>query len=193
MPDRNAGSECRIECRIERLYQNTRDAASAGPAIAPNPRECSMLFGFTDERDPNGFRHVGDDGILRYFNGNGEVLNYKRLDKEQLSNLASTYPEPEHRDHLHDVWKDVNSSTVSSEQIWNPSKELLPVVLKQPELLQETGVSKKPKAPDVLKRSDGGENVNCLVISCYTDGECAVWDCWYCLHHDEFISGICMQ
>ncbi|EEH35484.1 hypothetical protein PAAG_06531 [Paracoccidioides lutzii Pb01] len=149
--------------------------------------------GFTNDelRDPNGFSHIGDDGVLRSFNGDGEVISYERLDKEQLSNLASWYPEPEHRDHLHDVWKDANSSTVSMEQIWNPPKELLPVVLKQPQLRRRAGVTKKREAPNGLNHSDG-ENINCLILSCYSDGECIVWGCRNCRHYDEFFSGYCL-
>ncbi|KKZ63040.1 hypothetical protein EMCG_02610 [[Emmonsia] crescens] len=84
--------------------------------------------------DPDGLKHVGDDGILRSYDGNGSVIDYARFDQDQLMAIAGWAESPEEKDHLKNLWKNVTTLKVEENQIWAPPPHLRPAVSKEQEL-----------------------------------------------------------
>ncbi|OAX85406.1 hypothetical protein ACJ72_00217 [Emergomyces africanus] len=73
-----------------------------------------------------GFTHVGNDGVVRSYNGKGEVIDAARLTPQQLVAVAQEAPSADEKKHLLDVWANVDSSKVNETQMWNPPQHVLP-------------------------------------------------------------------
>ncbi|KAL2855306.1 hypothetical protein BJY01DRAFT_204419 [Aspergillus pseudoustus] len=73
-----------------------------------------------------GFVHLGDDGVLRSYNGAGLVLGYHALDPDQIAQYNSGFPISA-QEHLREVFKGVNGRAVTDPaQLTNPVAELRP-------------------------------------------------------------------
>ncbi|OJD13982.1 hypothetical protein AJ78_05619 [Emergomyces pasteurianus Ep9510] len=101
--------------------------------------------------DPSQLTHIGADGVLRVFAADSTVLGYVRLTTEQLQHWIDDHMSVRTEEELkllQEIWADADASKVSEDQIWNPSVDLLPKVLVEPQ--QEEQVTPAPAA--VLRR-----------------------------------------
>ncbi|OJD15360.1 hypothetical protein AJ78_04365 [Emergomyces pasteurianus Ep9510] len=85
------------------------------------------------KEDLSGVLHLGDDGILRSFNGDGLVIDYARFDQAQLQAVISWYSgDKEKQKHLQQLWMNIDSSLITEEQILHPPQHLLPAFITAP-------------------------------------------------------------
>ncbi|PGH36556.1 hypothetical protein GX50_00593 [[Emmonsia] crescens] len=136
--------------------------------------------------DPNGFQHIGDDGVMRSFNEAGQVMGYARVNRDGLLGFIADRKSiltPEEKAHLTELWSAVDSSQVNTEQIWQPSKELLPAVLKQ-QLVDKSPV--KPSAGLQKRRP-----LYCKRFSCRYNTDCKTVGCLTCTHVGRLEVGSC--
>ncbi|OJD14647.1 hypothetical protein AJ78_05023 [Emergomyces pasteurianus Ep9510] len=129
--------------------------------------------------DPDQINHISADGILRVFAVDGTVLGYVRLTAEQLQHWidshASVLTEEELR-LLQEAWANADTSKVSEEQIWNPSADLLPQVLVNPQ--QERPVT---PAPAMVVRRKLVPRLICDAYRCTATRDCHVVGCGKCI------------
>ncbi|PGH23799.1 hypothetical protein GX50_08982 [[Emmonsia] crescens] len=92
-----------------------------------NNKNVSDIFGSLKTVE-NGFFHLGDDKVLRSYDGNGNVIDYALPEDSHLKAVANFFSKRT-QEHVYRVWEDVDSSKFSEEHIWNPPAHLLPLRL----------------------------------------------------------------
>ncbi|KKZ64390.1 hypothetical protein EMCG_09629 [[Emmonsia] crescens] len=150
--------------------------------------------------DPKGFNHIGDDGILRSFNEEGEVIGYTRLTHDQLLDIIETSPwSPGKKEYLAQQWSAADSPQVSMEQIWQPPKGLLPLRFAEPERFrlkreqqqqqqQQQQSAKSPTVSLMLKPLPEW----CKRHMCYRHEECKFLGCFHCMFYSQLPYGDCI-
>ncbi|KKZ63793.1 hypothetical protein EMCG_01897 [[Emmonsia] crescens] len=132
---------------------------------------------------PDGFTHVGDDGIARSFDAKGKVIDFARLSNDQLTALAKRSSNAEDRDYLLGGWDGVDGWSVGLDQIWNPPRHLLPhppdseAGSMDPTAMAARGIGKSKRKPSSLK-TRGPE---CYGHTCLTNQECQNIGCLNCV------------
>ncbi|OJD14627.1 hypothetical protein AJ78_05057 [Emergomyces pasteurianus Ep9510] len=127
------------------------------------------------ETTEDGVLHVGDDGIARSFNEFGVVIDFARLDREQLQSAMDLEPVTRHP-HLQEVWAEVDSSKVDLNQIWSPPEHLLPLQFRVTPAPQ-----KRMPADELFRRSPQS---HCINIECTGHRVCRQNSCTECVHVD---------
>ncbi|KKZ64158.1 hypothetical protein EMCG_01506 [[Emmonsia] crescens] len=160
------------------------EAIALEEAEASNNKHISDIFRSLKTVE-NGFFHLGDDKILRTFDGDGNVLDYARPEDTHLKAVANLYSKSV-QEHLYRVWGPVDDSQISEEQILHPPDYLLPLHL-----------SKMPAAePGICERDlDSGleKRARCNTITCNTHEECYQRGCPGCLLIDKVVDGKCLS
>ncbi|KAK3066676.1 hypothetical protein LTR53_016877 [Teratosphaeriaceae sp. CCFEE 6253] len=95
----------------------------AKPAQSPDDSLIKM------KQDPDGISHVAQDGVMRSYDGEGNVIDAFPMTNAQLLTFAKSQPgnDPVERQQLLDVWRDVDGHEVTSyAQMFHPPKHLRP-------------------------------------------------------------------
>lgn len=134
--------------------------------------------------DPAGFQHIGNDGILRYFNGAGKVINYVRLTRDQMLADVAASPLPlQEKLRLAQLWDGTDASQVSAKQIWQPSKDVLPLRFADPEAFKqevEKRNQKRAKTPASAGKVIRDVPDYCSEHECLNTEECWHHNCFAC-------------
>ncbi|PGH33178.1 hypothetical protein GX50_04020 [[Emmonsia] crescens] len=138
--------------------------------------------------DLAGVLHLGDDGILRSFDGSGNVIDFARLDQPQLQAVIDWYSgDKDKQNHLQGLWANIDSSLVHEEQIWKPPQHILP-----------TFISALPKAP-LMSSAQNSNPLKlqarfCTALHCQIQEHCYLRDplCPRCFAVDSFPHGDCL-
>ncbi|KKZ58445.1 hypothetical protein EMCG_00936 [[Emmonsia] crescens] len=139
--------------------------------------------------DLAGLVHLGDDGILRSFDGSGNVIDFARLDQTQLQAVINWYSgDKQDQAHLQGLWANIDSSrALNEEQIWNPPQHILP-----------TFISALPKAPLMSSAQESNplklHARFCTALHCQINSDCYLRDplCPRCFAVDSFPRGDCL-
>ncbi|KKZ66870.1 hypothetical protein EMCG_07476 [[Emmonsia] crescens] len=128
--------------------------------------------------DPAGFQHIGSDGVLRYFNGAGKVIDYVRLTREQLLADVAAFSLPlQEKLRLAQLWDGTDASQVSAKQIWQPSKDVLPLRFADPEAFKREVEKRNQKLAKTL--ASAGNVIRDVPDHC-SEYECIdAEDCWH--------------
>ncbi|OAX77721.1 hypothetical protein ACJ72_07977, partial [Emergomyces africanus] len=149
--------------------------------------------------NPRGFDSIGDDGVLRYFDEAGQVLDYIRLNRDQLLAVLNTYPFTENeRKRLTKVWGATNSSQVSWDQIWQSTDLRTPHSADT----ESDGLKQDPDRDEVQQQEElwvtshfppGALKPSwCNRIKCFDHNECELHECFHCMRkRPEQQLGIC--
>ncbi|PGH33786.1 hypothetical protein GX50_03355 [[Emmonsia] crescens] len=142
--------------------------------------------------DPDGFLHVGDDGVMRSLSAAGAVLDYALLTRDQLQGIISipSYTSEEKK-HLSQLWSAVNTSQVSVEQLRSPPKELLPTLL----MLAENQPLEPPpsSSPISVRAPKGLSAAGCAIRLCSRSTQCMKHrNCYVCVLADRLSIGKCV-
>ncbi|QSS50634.1 hypothetical protein I7I53_11393 [Histoplasma capsulatum var. duboisii H88] len=132
--------------------------------------------------DPNGLFHIGNDGILRSYDKDNNVIDYARLDSAELKSLAKRYSKDE--ENLIALWENADSSMIDEAQIWSPEP------LKNSMSLGASAVSPNvdQQANVLAPRID-----DCSRLGCYNHHDCVAQDpnCHHCVHDGVNFFGKC--
>lgn len=129
--------------------------------------------------DSTGVLHLDDDGVLRSYDGAGNILDYRRFNSSHLMTVANQYS-GDLQSHLFEVWDGVDSFAVEEHQIWNPVNN------PYQSLFPKQGTSDR-RAPSPLT-----PHVNrCEKIRCNTHETCHANSCFYCFLLDHVANGHC--
>ncbi|KAJ0413579.1 hypothetical protein BJY00DRAFT_57679 [Aspergillus carlsbadensis] len=82
------------------------------------------------KHDPSGrgFTHLATDGVLRSFDGDRKVVDYRQLSPDEIQIVLQIYPE-KMRDMVKDKFVGVDGRDVCDEgALWNPGRELGPLM-----------------------------------------------------------------
>lgn len=144
--------------------------------------------------DPDGFKHLGDDGILRSYDGNGTVIDYARFDQDQLMAVAGWAGSPDEKDHLKNLWKDVDTLKVEENQIWAPPSHLRPAVLKEQGLYDQLRDEEEGRLDSFEgMKEKRREQVRCRELYCPNKRACDLALCDDCLVIDSMRKGRCVN
>ncbi|KKZ65218.1 hypothetical protein EMCG_08926 [[Emmonsia] crescens] len=125
---------------------------------------------------PDGLMHVGADGILRSFDGEGRVIDFARLDSGHLRTAAASWFPGQKEEGLIDFWQNVDSSEVEEDQIWSPPSHLLPPRFSDPEGFAQSELS----TPNHQRLSIRRDHV-CGEFRCTRNSDCWPRDCTMCV------------
>ncbi|CEN60247.1 hypothetical protein ASPCAL02688 [Aspergillus calidoustus] len=101
------------------------------------------------KHDPagRGFTHLATDGVLRSFDGDRKVVDYRRLSPAEIQIVLQIYP-PQLREKVKDKFVGVDGRDVLDEEsLWNPRKELAPLMAGEDEREGEAEGEGGVKAP----------------------------------------------
>ncbi|OTA67308.1 hypothetical protein K449DRAFT_430513 [Hypoxylon sp. EC38] len=138
------------------------------------------------ETDPQGFVHIGDDGVLRSYGRDEKVVDYARLSPEQLKRAIDSWPNKDEHAHLNEVWDGIDGRDVPHTEALDPPVHLKP---------RAAGIS--PNSPDreateVVKQLENRQVV-CLNIDCKTTESCQAMGCPVCGALDSMVKKICLM
>lgn len=126
-----------------------------------------------------GYFHLDNKGILRSFDENNKVIDYKRLSKEDYIRLNKWYL---NKDELKLLSGTINfDSLVDENEIWNPSQELISSSITLDESESSSDIMKlKSKNINILSRTPA---LLCTTYYCRDNEECTNQDpkCKYCV------------
>ncbi|QSS54563.1 hypothetical protein I7I53_02148 [Histoplasma capsulatum var. duboisii H88] len=136
--------------------------------------------------DLNGVLHVDAEGILRSYDQEGNVIDYRRLDFNTLNNIAQLYAE-ENSNKLIDLWSNVDSSLVDEEQVWAPPSHLMPPSVSEADAAEQL----QSANPKVFPRWWN----YCNQYRCTENWECLRQDpiCIRCVRSGNFTAGMCFD
>jgi hypothetical protein len=80
------------------------------------------------QKDPTGmgFTHLATDGVLRAFDGDRNVVDYRKLSPEEIELVLEIYP-PAYRAQLNDKFSGVDGRNVTdTQQCLHPDASLMP-------------------------------------------------------------------
>lgn len=162
-------------------------------------KEIRTLTTFQDEEDAThivqnlsmdleGFIHVADDGVARSYASNGTVIDWAKLNNTQLISLipmlVSSHSD---RDHLVEVWKDVDGNDVQDmKQILEPRRSVLPMDFGDGKPIAENQ-SRKTKQSVLDERANF-----CTGQLCSSHGACQYLGCAGCFIADKLYSKHCL-
>ncbi|KAK3115101.1 hypothetical protein LTR53_005917 [Teratosphaeriaceae sp. CCFEE 6253] len=109
--------------RLESGSAPVDDPAESGSARSPDDSLIKM------KQDLDGISHVAQDGVMRSYDGEGNVIDAFPMTNAQLITFAKSQPgnDPVERQQLLDAWHDVDGHEVTSfAQMFNPPKHLRP-------------------------------------------------------------------
>ncbi|PGH29301.1 hypothetical protein GX50_07939 [[Emmonsia] crescens] len=132
----------------------------------------------------NGFFHLGDDKVLRSYDGSGNVVDYALPEDSHLKAFANLFSKRT-QEHLYRVWGEVDSSKISKKHIFNPPEHLLPLHLSN--LPAESGICEKKMDSGLEKRTP-----TCVDITCLGHGTCRQYNCAWCMIFDRMAEGYCL-
>ncbi|EGC45155.1 predicted protein [Histoplasma capsulatum var. duboisii H88] len=126
-----------------------------------------------------GYFHLDNKGILRSFDKNNKVIDYKRLSKEDYTRISKWYL---NKDELKLLSRTTNfDSLVDENEIWNPSQELISSSITSEESESSSDTMKlKSKNINILSRTPAPL---CTMYYCRSNDECTHQDprCEHCL------------
>lgn len=76
-----------------------------------------------------GFACVCNDGVLRSFSSEGKVIDYIRLNPDQLANSMMLFPK-EVQEQCASVFEGVDGHDVPEDQLYHPDPKIIPPGLK---------------------------------------------------------------
>ncbi|PYH99595.1 hypothetical protein BO71DRAFT_437197 [Aspergillus ellipticus CBS 707.79] len=137
--------------------------------------------------DPEGFVHAADDGVVRSFRPDAQVVDYIKLNETQLMSVIPdlAFHDADFQAHLVEVWTDVDGNDVDDEQALHPSEELLP-----PRLRAGYSAVDDPAAasPSVAARAAlEKKTLFCAGRLCSTSYACQYMRCSLCIAVDMYI------
>lgn len=140
----------------------------------------------------DGVVHLGDDGVLRSFDGNMKVLDYVPFSPAQIQQ-AINRSTGKTLEHLQEVYNGIDGQAVTDlNQLQNPGPELLPRAGEGYDFEDDVKeLARRTEAPDVqlfkkaeLRCPDG--------IRCSTNAQCAgLFFCASCFQADRIAIGRC--
>ncbi|OAP64480.1 hypothetical protein AYL99_00452 [Fonsecaea erecta] len=159
-------------------------------AAAETSEILAIMRGLPRDESGKGFIHLGDDGVLRSFDGDLKVVAYQPLTPDQITAYIDRTNE-ERRPHLREVFEGVDGrDVVDEEQLTNPAPGLLPAF--KPGSLPEV---EKPTRRNERRHSasggDLGKRVPCNQILCTNDIQCQDSFCFGCEVADFAWLGAC--
>lgn len=128
--------------------------------------------------DSTGVLHLDDDGVLRSYDGAGNVLDYRRFNSSHLMTVANQYS-GDLQSHLFEVWNSVDSFAVEEQQIWNPVNN------PYQSLFPKQGTSDRRAYSPLTPR------VECESVRCENHETCHRSHCFYCFFIDRVADGHC--
>ncbi|KAK4575298.1 hypothetical protein LTR86_001151 [Recurvomyces mirabilis] len=175
------------------------ESAPASTSTTSDKPVMAIIAGLKKDPTGQGITHIGDDGIIRTYDGQGNVLDNAPLSTAQLNAHLSNLPtllQP-HEAHLRDTYRNVSGHDVTDmSQILTPPDHLRP-------LGGPGSVGWVPKTADEHeheKRIQGPIPVispltPCFNRRCNGDGFCHSWRCGDCVAIDRIVVeetwGIC--
>lgn len=134
------------------------------------------------------FFHLGDDGVLRHFNESGAVLNYAPLSPQQISQSlsdTSSLDAAEKKEHLSQVFKNVDGRNIKGSALLNPPANIYPTSFLS---------NRKPSEVSEVPRSDLSLNPrqHCAHHRCFPGESCMKYPgCSQCFIKDMSKEGNC--
>jgi hypothetical protein len=103
--------------------QKKSNPSLTSPQSCLNP-EAKALFASIRHASA-GFTHLGTDGVLRSFDGDRNVVDYRQLSPEEIQIALQVYP-PHMRDQIKDKFAGVDGRNVKDEEtLLHPGEDIL--------------------------------------------------------------------
>ncbi|KAL2826766.1 hypothetical protein BJY01DRAFT_229557 [Aspergillus pseudoustus] len=91
-----------------------------------NPAAKEIMSSLRRDPEGRGFTHLATDGVLRTFDGDRNVVDYRQLSPEEIRTVMQVFPQ-QWRDQVKDKFVGVDGRDVTDEeQLRYPSEELVP-------------------------------------------------------------------
>ncbi|KAL4860810.1 hypothetical protein BDV12DRAFT_181082 [Aspergillus spectabilis] len=91
-----------------------------------NPKAKAIMKSLKQDPTGEGFTHLATDGVLRSFDGDRNVLDYKPLSPEEIALVLEEWP-PTLHNQLREMFKGVDGRNVKNvEQFIHPHPDLMP-------------------------------------------------------------------
>ncbi|KAL3462542.1 hypothetical protein BJX64DRAFT_258899 [Aspergillus heterothallicus] len=92
------------------------------PCSTPSPAKAIMS---SLRHDGRGFTHLATDGVLRSFDGDRKVIDYRQLSPEEIQIVLQVFP-AQLREQVEHKLVGVDGRNVTDEgQLWNPGEDIL--------------------------------------------------------------------
>ncbi|KAE8352572.1 hypothetical protein BDV28DRAFT_148924 [Aspergillus coremiiformis] len=174
---------------IQQILATLVAAAAATCAAVPTeePSWRDVLFSF-ENANPTDFFHLGNDGVLRHFSESGRVLNYAPLSPQQISQAlsdTSSFSTAEEKEHLSQVFENVDGRNVKGLALLNPPAYIYPTSFL---------ANRRPSETSEVPQSDLGLNpkLGCVARRCYPRDSCTRYPyCTRCVVRDWRKEGEC--
>ncbi|EEH36663.2 hypothetical protein PAAG_07081 [Paracoccidioides lutzii Pb01] len=167
-----------------------------GVDAGPNGRKPDAMTLIRElQTDPHGFKHVGDDGIGRSYDRNGNVIDVLRLTNDELMQVAFTQTDPEAKKHLEEVWAGVNGHETPEKDLFSPPYNILPTRLTNPEFQDSLQMVEEENLALLQKKNAKGgltPNINCRAFTCRNSAFCLSQGCTSCVQYDKFMGMNCI-
>ncbi|EEH03083.1 predicted protein [Histoplasma capsulatum G186AR] len=127
------------------------------------------------KQDPEGFTDIGADGIARSLDGQGNVIDFRRLTNAQLLKLAQTTSvDAEELEHNIAAWQDADGWKVPLTQALNPPN-------KAEDINNHGSMAKSiDTRPAAMAAMQLRADIWCYAITCTTNIECRRIHCTGC-------------
>ncbi|KAL3445893.1 hypothetical protein BJX65DRAFT_280563 [Aspergillus insuetus] len=110
-----------------------------------NPEAKEIMSSLKHDPTGRGFTHLATDGVLRSFDGDRKVVDYRQLSPEEIQIVLHIYP-PHMREQIKDKFVGVDGRNVKDEEaLWNPGEEIGPLMAGE----EEGGGAKAPSSTPV--------------------------------------------
>jgi hypothetical protein len=138
------------------------------------------------QSDPEGFAHLGDDGVIRTYTANFTVLSFAKLNPEQIWAVFRRHPQDYQErfgPHWTEVYENVDGRTVSNvSQILHPGDDILPDYMKTTSPNEDA-----LKERDLDSNFDLAKRQGCVGRVCIRSQWCVDRGCRLCMVSDRFI------
>ena len=138
------------------------------------------------KHDPQGYSHIADDGVVRSYNADHQVIDYAPLSNAQILEYMNQLPKSydSELEHLHLVFDNVNGHEVTdSDQLTDP-----PAWLRRPALSQASDTTSDTTSPQRAASLEGRDNF-CSGRPCSSDAACQFLGCGGCTFLDSILPG----
>ncbi|KAG5293259.1 hypothetical protein I7I50_03608 [Histoplasma capsulatum G186AR] len=124
-----------------------------------------VSLGNNIKTDIDGYLHLDDKGILRSFDNNNKVIDYKLLSAEDFTLINRKYSPETEKDRAA-FWEN-NISSIEENEIWNPSEHMMAAILSGRSMSESESSNSKSEKPNLLARK-----IMCSIYDCRLNSEC---------------------
>ncbi|EEH06286.1 predicted protein [Histoplasma capsulatum G186AR] len=107
-----------------------------------------VSLGNNIKTDIDGYLHLDDKGILRSFDNNNKVIDYKLLSAEDFTLINRKYSPETEKDRAA-FWEN-NISSIEENEIWNPSEHMMAAILSGRSMSESESSNSKSEKPNLL-------------------------------------------